>query len=53
MADWLLTLGIIFIVIAIVLMLLGFIGRVAWTIGKWLIIIFIVLALMSWVFSVI
>lgn len=53
MASWLLTLGIIFIVIAIVLMLLGFIGRVAWTIGKWLIIIFIVLALLSWVFSVI
>ncbi|HMZ32074.1 MAG TPA: DUF1328 domain-containing protein [Methanoregulaceae archaeon] len=53
MASWLLTLGIIFIVIAIVLMLLGFIGRIAWTIGKWLIIIFIVLALLSWVFSVI
>mgnify|MGYP001766024136 FL=1 len=52
MASWLLTLGIIFIVIAIVLMLLGFIGRIAWTIGKWLIIIFIVLALLSWVFSV-
>ena len=51
MASWLLTLGIIFIVIAIVLMLLGFIGRVAWTIGKWLIIIFIVLALLSWVIS--
>ena len=53
MASWLLTLGIIFIVIAIVLMLLGFIGRIAWTIGKWLIIIFIVLALLSWVFAVI
>jgi len=53
MADWLLTLGIIFIVIAIILMLLGFVGRVAWTIGKWLIIIFVVLALLSWVFSVI
>ncbi|HPH35006.1 MAG TPA: DUF1328 domain-containing protein [Methanoregulaceae archaeon] len=53
MASWLLTLGIIFIVIAIILMLLGFIGRIAWTIGKWLIIIFIVLALLSWVFSVI
>lgn len=51
MVSWLLTLGIIFIVIAIVLMLLGFIGRVAWTIGKWLIIIFIVLALLSWVIS--
>ncbi len=53
MASWLLTLGIIFIVIAIILMLLGFIGRIAWTIGKWLIIIFIVLALLSWVFSII
>ena len=41
MASWLLTLGIIFIVIAIILMLLGFVGKVAWTIGKWLIIIFI------------
>jgi multisubunit Na+/H+ antiporter MnhF subunit len=53
MASWLLTLGIIFIVIAIVLMLLGFVGRVAWTIGKWLIIIFIILAILSWLFSVI
>ncbi len=51
MAAWLLTLGILFIVIAIFLMLLGFIGRVAWTIGKWLIIIFIVFALLSLVFS--
>jgi hypothetical protein len=53
MASWLLTLGIIFIVIAIILMLLGFVGRIAWTIGKWLIIIFVVLALLSWVFSII
>jgi len=53
MASWLLTLGIIFIVIAIILMLLGFVGKVAWTIGKWLIIIFIVLALASWVISII
>jgi hypothetical protein len=52
MASWLLTLGIIFIVIAIFLMLLGFLGKVAWTIGKWLIIIFVVLALLSWLFSV-
>jgi len=51
MAAWLLTLGILFIVIAIFLMLLGFIGRVAWTNGKWLIIIFIVFALLSLVFS--
>jgi hypothetical protein len=53
MTSWLLTLGIIFIVIAIILMLLGFVGRIAWTIGKWLIIIFVVLALLSWVFSII
>jgi len=53
MASWLLTLGIIFIVIAIILMLLGFVGRIAWTIGKWLIIIFVVLALLSWIFSII
>jgi hypothetical protein len=25
--------------------ILGFIGRIAWTIGKWLIIIFIILAI--------
>jgi hypothetical protein len=53
MASWLLTLGIIFIIIAIILMLLGFVGKIAWTIGKWLIIIFVVLALLSWVFSII
>ena len=53
MASWLLTLGIIFIIIAIILMLLGFVGRIAWTIGKWLIIIFVVLALLSWIFSII
>jgi hypothetical protein len=51
MASWLLTLGIIFISIAIILMLLGFVGKVAWTIGKWLIILFVVLAVLSWVFS--
>ena len=50
MAISLLTLGIIFIIIAIILMLLGFVGRIAWTIGKWLIIIFIALALLSWIF---
>jgi hypothetical protein len=53
MASWLLTLGIIFIIIAVILMLLGFVGKVAWTIGKWLIILFVVLAVLSWVFSVI
>ena len=30
--------------IAVILIILGFIGRIAWTIGKWLIIIFLVLA---------
>ena len=53
MASWLLTLGLIFIIIAVIFMLLGFFGKVAWTIGKWLIIIFVVLALLSWVFSII
>jgi hypothetical protein len=53
MASWLLTLGIIFIIIAVILMLLGFVGKIAWTIGKWLIILFVVLAVLSWVFSII
>ena len=44
MLDLLLWLGILFIVIAVVLLILGFISRVAWTIEKWLIIIFLVLA---------
>jgi uncharacterized membrane protein YtjA (UPF0391 family) len=45
--DWLLTLGILFIIIAIIFVILGFIGRVAWTIGKWIIILFIILAIIS------
>jgi len=45
--DWLLMLGILFILIAVVFMILGFIGRIAWTIGKWIIIIFIILAIIS------
>ena len=49
--DWLLSWGIIFIVIAVILMILGFAGRLAWKIGKWLIIIFIILAVVSWVFG--
>ena len=53
MADWLLTIGIMFLFIAVILMLLGFVGKIAWTIGKWLIIIFIVLALLSWIFTAI
>jgi len=53
MASVLLILGIFFIIIAIILMLLGFVGKIAWTIGKWLIIIFVVLAFLSWIFSII
>jgi hypothetical protein len=53
MASWLFTLGIIFIGIALILMLLGFVGKIAWTIGKWLIILFVVLAFLSWIFSII
>jgi len=49
--GWLLSWGIIFIVIAVILMILGFAGRLAWKIGKWLIIIFIVLAVASWIFN--
>ncbi|KUG14736.1 hypothetical protein ASZ90_015610 [hydrocarbon metagenome] len=49
--DWLLSWGIIFIIIAIILMILGFAGKLAWKIGKWLIIIFIILAVVSWVFG--
>ena len=45
--DWLLMLGILFILISVVFIILGFIGRIAWTIGKWLIIIFIILAIIS------
>ena len=51
MVNTLLTIGLIFIVIAIVLMILGFLGKVAWKIGKWLIMIFIILALASWISS--
>jgi hypothetical protein len=50
--SWMLTLGIIFLIIAIVLMALGFVGKVAWKIGKWLIILFIVLAFVSWVSTI-
>ena len=50
--TWILTLGIIFILIAVILMVLGFIGRVAWKIGKWLVILFLVLALLAWVSTI-
>ncbi len=46
--TWMLSLGLIFLIIAIILMVLGFIGKVAWKIGKWLIIICIILALLTW-----
>jgi len=45
--DWLLTLGILFIIIAVIFVILGFIGRIAWTIAKWIIIILVILALIS------
>ncbi len=51
MESWILTLGIFFIIIAVILMVLGFIGKVAWKVGKWLIIIFIILALATWISS--
>ena len=50
--TWILTLGIIFILIAVILMVLGFIGRVAWKIGKWLVILFLALALLAWVSTI-
>ena len=46
--TWILSLGFIFLIIAIILLVLGFIGKVAWKIGKWLIIILIILALLTW-----
>jgi hypothetical protein len=45
---WILSLGLIFLILAIILIVLGFIGKVAWKIGKWLIIICIILALLTW-----
>ena len=47
--DWLLTLGILFIIIAVIFMILGFIGRIAWTIVKWIFIVLIILALISFI----
>lgn len=46
--TWIFSLGLIFLIVAIILMVLGFIGKVAWKIGKWLIIICIILALLTW-----
>jgi hypothetical protein len=46
--TWILSLGLMFLIVAIILMVLGFIGKVAWKIGKWLIIICIILALLTW-----
>ncbi len=45
--DWLFIAGILFIIIAVIFVILGFIGRVAWTIAKWIIIILVILALIS------
>ena len=50
--TWILTLGILFLVIAVILMVPGFIGRVAWKIGKWLIILFVLLAILAWVSAI-
>jgi hypothetical protein len=46
--TWILSLGLMFLIVAIILMVLGFIGKIAWKIGKWLIIICIILALLTW-----
>lgn len=46
----LLSLAILFIVIAIIFTLLGWFGKIAWKIAKWLIIIFIILAILSLIF---
>jgi hypothetical protein len=46
--TWILSLGLMFLIVAIILMVLGFIGKVAWKIGKWLIILCIILALLTW-----
>jgi hypothetical protein len=46
--TWMLSLGLMFLIVAIILMVLGFIGKVAWKIGKWLIILCIILALLTW-----
>jgi hypothetical protein len=51
--SWIFTLGLIFVIIAIIFIVLGFIGKVAWKIGKWLIIIFIILAFLTWVSTII
>ena len=50
--TWILTLGILFLIIAVILMVLGFVGRVAWKIGKWLIILFVILAILAWVSAI-
>jgi len=42
--NWLLIVGII---IAVIFVILGLIGKVAWTIAKWIIIIAIILAIIS------
>ncbi len=44
--DWLSTLGILFILVAIIFVIFGFISKIAWTIGKWINIIAILLAIL-------
>ena len=45
MFGGLLALGILFIIIAVICTILGFIGKLAWTIGKWIIIISLILGI--------
>ncbi|MDD1653204.1 MAG: hypothetical protein LUQ64_01525 [Methanomicrobiales archaeon] len=52
MASWLVTLAIIFLLVAVILMFLGHIGRLTWKVAKWIIIICIILAIFSWIASV-
>jgi hypothetical protein len=49
--SWLVTLAIIFLLVAAILMFLGHIGRLAWKVAKWIIIICIIPAIFSWIAS--
>lgn len=48
MSASLLTVAIVLVLIAIVFGILGFIGRIAWAIAKWLIVICIILAIVTY-----
>jgi hypothetical protein len=43
--DWLFIAGLQFIILAVIFVILGFTGKVAWTSAKWIIIIAIFLAI--------